>query len=112
MTGLEIIRAPGTTAEQIADIVSEHCPPVTLEHCDKPVVITTSGGKDSSICLTLAERAGIPYEVLHHHTTVDAPETVYFVRGEFRRLEGMGVKCGISYPVYKGAPISMWTLIP
>lgn len=25
MTGLEIIRAPGTTAEQIADIVSEHC---------------------------------------------------------------------------------------
>lgn len=35
MTGLEIIRAPGTTAEQIADIVSEHCPPVTPEHCDK-----------------------------------------------------------------------------
>lgn len=35
MTGLEIIRAPGTTAEQIADIVSEHCPPITIEHCDK-----------------------------------------------------------------------------
>ena len=35
MTGLEIIRAPGTTAEQIADIVAEHCPPVTPEHCDK-----------------------------------------------------------------------------
>ena len=27
MTGLEIIRAPGTTAEQIADIIAEHCPP-------------------------------------------------------------------------------------
>ena len=35
MTGLEIIRAPGTTAEQIADIIAEHCPPITPEHCDK-----------------------------------------------------------------------------
>ena len=35
MTGLEIIRAPGTTVEQIADIIAEHCPPVTPEHCDK-----------------------------------------------------------------------------
>lgn len=35
MTGLEIIRAPGTTAEQIADIIAEHCPPITPENCDK-----------------------------------------------------------------------------
>lgn len=35
MTGLEFLRAPDTTAEQIADIVSEHRPPVTPEHCDK-----------------------------------------------------------------------------
>lgn len=35
MTGLEFLRAPNTTAEQIADIVAEHCPPVTPEHCDK-----------------------------------------------------------------------------
>lgn len=35
MTGLEFLRAPDTTAEQIADIVPEHCPPVTPEHCDK-----------------------------------------------------------------------------
>lgn len=35
MTGLEIIRDPGTTAEQIADIIAEHCPPVTPEHCDR-----------------------------------------------------------------------------
>ena len=35
MTGMEIIRAPGTTAEQIANIIAEHCPPVTPEHCDK-----------------------------------------------------------------------------
>ena len=35
MTGLEIIRAPGATAEQIADIIAEHCSPVAPEHCDK-----------------------------------------------------------------------------
>lgn len=35
MTGLEFLRAPDTTAEQIADIIAEHCPPVTPEHCDK-----------------------------------------------------------------------------
>ena len=34
MTGLEIIKAPGTTAEQIADIIAEHCPPVAPEKCD------------------------------------------------------------------------------
>lgn len=34
MTGLETIRAPGTTAEQIADIIAEHCPPVAPEKCD------------------------------------------------------------------------------
>lgn len=35
MTGLEILRAPGTTAGEIVDIIAEHCPPVTLEHCDR-----------------------------------------------------------------------------
>lgn len=35
MTGLEFLRAPDTTAEQIADIVAEHCPPATPEQCDK-----------------------------------------------------------------------------
>ena len=28
MTGLELLRAADTTADEIADIVSEHCPPV------------------------------------------------------------------------------------
>ena len=35
MTGLEIIRDTSTTAEQIADIIAEQCPPITPEHCDK-----------------------------------------------------------------------------
>lgn len=34
MTGLELLKAPGTTVEQIADIVTEQCPPVALPECD------------------------------------------------------------------------------
>ena len=78
----------------------------------QPLIVTTSGGKDSSVCVELARRAGIPFEVMHNHTTADAPETVYFVRSEFQRLESGGVKCKINYPTYKGKPTSMWSLIP
>lgn len=35
MTGLELFKAPGTTAVEIADIVSNPCPPVVPEVCDK-----------------------------------------------------------------------------
>lgn len=79
---------------------------------DQPLVITISGGKDSSVILDLAGKAGIPYEVQHSHTTADAPETVRFVRSEFARLESAGIKCICSMPVYKGERTSMWSLIP
>lgn len=35
MTGLEFIKAPGTTAGEIADIVSRPCPPVVPHDCDR-----------------------------------------------------------------------------
>ena len=78
----------------------------------QPLVVMTSGGKDSSVCVELARRAGIPFEVIHGHTTADAPETVYFVRRELARLSEMGISCQISYPRYKGKRTSMWALIP
>lgn len=78
----------------------------------KPLVVTTSGGKDSSVCVALAQMAGINFEVMHSHTTADAPETVRFVRQEFRRLELLGIRCTIIYPVYKRQQTSMWDLIP
>ena len=77
-----------------------------------PLVVTISGGKDSSVSVQLAIKAGIPFEVMHNHTTADAPETVYFVRSEFHRLEELGIKCTINYPYYKGQRTSMWQLIP
>ncbi len=85
---------------------------MSLTYYEQPLIITTSGGKDSDVCLHLAQAAGIPYEVQHNHTTADAPETVYHVRETMRKLEENGVKCTINTPTYKGHPVTMWSLIP
>lgn len=78
----------------------------------KPLVVTTSGGKDSSVCVSLAEKAGMQFEVLHNHTSVDAPETYYHIESEFNRLESKGIKCTREYPIYSGERVSMFSLIP
>lgn len=85
---------------------------MSLTNYGLPLVIADSGGKDSSVCKELAFRAGIPFEVMHSHTTADAPETVRFVRSEAKRLEDLGIKYAINMPTYEGMPISMWSLIP
>lgn len=79
---------------------------------EKPLMITYSGGKDSDVLLHLAIKAKIPMEVVHSHTTVDMPETVYHVRDVFHQLENQGIACTIHMPTYKGKPATMWTLIP
>lgn len=78
----------------------------------KPLMVTYSGGKDSQLLVALAERAGIDFEVVNSHTTADAPETVYFIREQFKAMEENGIKCSIVMPRYKDEPVSMWTLIP
>ena len=78
----------------------------------KPLIVTTSGGKDSDVCIALALAAGINFEVQHNHTTADAPETVYHVRDTVRRLEAKGIQCTVNWPTYKGASVTMWSLIP
>lgn len=77
-----------------------------LSYYQKPLVCTYSGGKDSDVMLELFRRAGIPFKVLHSHTTMDAPPTVYYVREVFKRLREEGVKATIHMP-----EISMWQLI-
>ena len=99
---------PETRAIKRFQIASE----LSLSNYGTPIVVTVSGGKDSSVCVELARRAGIPFEVLHSHTTADAPETVYFVREEFKRLEALGIPCSYYLPTYKGDRTSMWRLIP
>lgn len=85
---------------------------MSLQYYGQPLVITDSGGKDSQVCKELALRAGIPFEIMHNHTTADAPETVRYVRSEAKRFEDLGIKYTINTPTYKGQRVSMWSLIP
>lgn len=78
----------------------------------KPLVFTDSGGKDSAVICKLAENAGVPFEIIHSHTTADAPPTVYHVRKRAKMYEDKGIKYTILYPTYKGELTSMWKLIP
>lgn len=76
------------------------------QYYHKPVVVCISGGKDSDVLLELTRRSGVTFEVQHSLTTVDAPETVYHVRDQFKRLENDGVHCILTKP-----DMSMWDLI-
>jgi len=78
----------------------------------QPLLVCYSGGKDSDTVLELAKESGIDFEVVHSHTTADAPQTVYHVREKFAQLEEIGIHCFIEYPYYLGERTSMWKLIP
>ena len=73
-------------------------------------VISDSGGKDSSvlkhIALKTKNKYGLEYKIRHNHTTVDAPETVYFIRNEKEKYKAMGIPYEIFYPNQ-----TMWQLI-
>lgn len=98
--------------EQMAIARLQDAARLSLHRYGKPLLITYSGGKDSQVLVALAERSGIDFEVVNSHTTADAPETVYFIREQFRQMEGRGINCVIEKPRYKGKPTSMWSLIP
>lgn len=47
---------------------------------DKPYYVCYSGGKDSDCIRILMELSGLPFDLVHNHTTMDAPETVRYIR--------------------------------
>ena len=51
-----------------------------FEPYNEPYFLCYSGGKDSDTVRILAELAGVKYDLVHNLTTIDAPETVYYVR--------------------------------
>lgn len=64
-----------------------------------------SGGKDSDCIRILASLANVPHEIHHNLTTVDAPETVQYIKS----IPGVI----IDKATYKdGTPKTMWNLIP
>lgn len=72
--------------------------PLATGLMDEPYYVAYSGGKDSDALRILYELAGVKYDLWHNHTTVDAPETVRYVRTI--------PNINISYPAE-----SMWQLI-
>lgn len=80
----------------------------------KPLVICYSGGKDSDVLVEMARLCLKPdeFEILNSHTTVDAPETVYYIRQRFKEWSEQGIKCEVRLPRDKdGHCISMWKMI-
>ncbi|MCL1819403.1 MAG: phosphoadenosine phosphosulfate reductase family protein [Oscillospiraceae bacterium] len=74
------------------------CDPISNGYMDEPYYTAYSGGKDSDVLRILFELSGVRYDLVHNHTTVDAPETVYYIRS----IPGVQ----ISKPY-----ITMWELI-
>ncbi len=68
-------------------------------------VVGYSGGKDSDVLVHLFKRAGVKFCLVHNHTTLDMPETVYYIRRKFYEWELQGIPCKIYYPT-----INFWSL--
>lgn len=71
----------------------------------KGYIVGYSGGKDSDVLVDLFRRSGVKSAVIHNHTTLDAPDTVYHIRKKFAEWENEGIDCKIYYP-----EMSFWQL--
>lgn len=110
-------REPQTLKEKVEESIRilRLAADMSKAYYNQPLIIAYSGGKDSQVLLDLAEKSltNDQFEVMNSHTTVDCPETVYFIRKEFKRLEEKGIKTYTDYHKDEnGTPITMWNLIP
>lgn len=71
----------------------------------EPYYLCYSGGKDSDVIRILAQLAGVKHEIHHNLTTVDAPETVQYVKS----IPGVIID---KARYEDGTPKTMWNLIP
>lgn len=71
----------------------------------EPYFLCYSGGKDSDVIRILTSLAGVKHDIVHNHTTVDAPETIYYVRS----IPGVIIDKARDKD---GNHITMWNLIP
>jgi phosphoadenosine phosphosulfate reductase len=83
--------------------------PMALSINEAGFYVCVSGGKDSSVIQELCIMAGVKCEFVHNHTSVDYPETVWFIREEKTRMEAAGFVFRIEYPRYSdGRQKTMW----
>lgn len=54
--------------------------PLEMGLMDEPYYVAYSGGKDSDAIRILCDLAGVKHDLVNNHTTVDAPETVRYIR--------------------------------
>ena len=71
----------------------------------EPYYLCYSGGKDSDVIRILAQLACVKHEIHHNLTTVDAPETVQYVKS----IPGVIID---KARYEDGTPKTMWNLIP
>lgn len=76
-----------------------------FEPKDEPYYLCYSGGKDSDVIRILAHLAGVKHEVHHNLTSVDAPETIWYIQSQPDII--------IEKARYDdGTPKTMWNLMP
>lgn len=71
---------------------------------DEPYYLCYSGGKDSDCIRILAHLAGIPHEIHHNVTSVDAPETMRYIK----TVPGVSIDVPCDR---NGNRLTMWNLI-
>lgn len=72
---------------------------VALARCpEHGYIVGYSGGKDSDCLVHLFIRSGVKFKLIHNHTTLDIPETVYYVRRKFKEWTEQGIECEIYKP--------------
>lgn len=69
-----------------------------FEPKDTPYRLCYSGGKDSDCIRILAQLAGVRHDIVHDLTTVDAPETIQYIKS----VPGV---------IIERPPLTMWQLI-
>lgn len=95
---LSIFDGTDETKEALAISLIKSFEGVSLERNPLGYVVGYSGGKDSEVLVDLFIKSGVKFIVVHNHTGLDAPETVYFIRKKFKQWREQGIDCRIYYP--------------
>jgi phosphoadenosine phosphosulfate reductase len=87
--------------------------PMAIQNNPNGYYVCISGGKDSSVIQELCIMAGVKCEFVYSHTSVDHPETIYFIREEQQRLNDLGYTFRTHIPRWDdGRQKTMWNMIP